>query len=368
MKTYKIILIALAILSANNLILLSFIGYFSEAELNTHGTRPKQLQTNDKPASTSSKVAETFGLETNTSTHQNQKSQITETIEDYVRSEDFSNVLSDWQADARVRYAQMKERLDQMSAAELHSLMLSSESRTEKSYAMNMLLEHGKFKTLSNDEILNLHINARESGLWNSGLPLETLLEREEPQALELAKQLISDGASPTQYDSDQFFAAIYDKDPDFIKALVVQTEFNEDAPPYGLMQFISSDAELSKTFFENNLDKVLNSQNTSILNMPINVGKLEINQQQEYKIIDLLNSKSSRQNNLAIRLATKLDNQQVLRDAFNKLDKERSQTEFTISMLRDNPDKRTIALAKEFAENIDSPEVRYYLQIYGDN
>ncbi len=364
MKPYQIVLTVITVLALNNLALLSFIGHFSEQKNDTidvasngGGITLSEAQRSDDEKTSNSA--------TSLASEQQDKTDLTQEFENYVRSEQFSAVITDWQRKSRKRNQEISARLVNMNADELYAVAFESENINEKSMALYQLTQGSKYKQLSNEKLKGLYSEDGNDG-WARQKFLSTLLERDDSEALGWAKQLIT-GTSVSRTSSElDIYSKIYEKDPEFMKQHVAETEFSDTPRSFDLFTFLQTEPKLAGPFFTRNFDKILKSQNDDIFKFGMyGIANIELTQQQQLDVTKLFKSKNSNKRNFANSLIEKIDDIQALRGAYAGLRLARDKDRFIGSLLQSGENTEKLALGKEFAANSDDPNVQRLADSY---
>jgi len=160
MKSYQIILITIAILALNNLVLLTFMGYFSKEKVIS-----TKVTTVDAAASLeSTKSFPTSSKQPVLSTSQPEKStpleaqpELIRRFDEYVQSDQFADALENWQLKYRQRYKEINERLAVMNSDELYSIVIDTQNQTERATALYQLMQGGKYQQLTDEQMKSLY-------------------------------------------------------------------------------------------------------------------------------------------------------------------------------------------------------------------
>ncbi len=368
MKIYQKILLALGILAINNLLLLSLIGYFSEGESNA----VKDDSTHSIPSNSIGQVQanpRTSEPDPHTVRTQNviptENIELEQAIQQYVYSDQFETVLVDWQQRLQQRDNDMKERMATMSSRELHSVVLNAESLTERTMAFDLLIENGanKLKQLSNEQIKDIYIETDNSH-WSKASMLSLLIENGDRDALDWAKQAISDNTIPRGATYD-LINNIFDHDPEFVKNHVENFELDTSNPPNSLMAFLYQEPDLINTFLARNFDKILDAENDEIYRLAVSSADLSLTSQQQSKMAELFGSTSREKRSFAINLARNIEDTRLLRDGYEQLTRKGEKMQFIVSLLHPGVNSEISNLAKELATSSDEPSIRNLINAY---
>lgn len=363
MKPYQVILIVITIVALNNLLVLSLVGYFSkESSLpatpvnvasKTVPEPEDTLVTNAEsifePPAIDTQVAPDPSPETSAP-----EEELVSAVKRFVTSKDFEKVLDEYQLSASLRYQQMQKRFSRMGASELYDAAINSDSRTEKQMALAML-NQGKVNDLETSELKVLY-QEQSVDEWGKRQILVKLLEEKDPEALNWAKQLLSDGQV---FYGDEVYAAVYEVDPDFVKERLSNLDLSDSQSSASALSFVIQEPELAKVFFEENFDKILESNSNQIYQMGAYSVDFDLSRRQQASLIEFFDSTNRHKRSFAISVSKNIDDVDVLRDAYSRLAKRKDQRNFLrrLSLERMNPDKRS--LVQELAADSDDPEIR---------
>ncbi|MBL4672892.1 MAG: hypothetical protein JKX81_11590 [Arenicella sp.] len=184
------------------------------------------------------------------------------------------------------------------------------------------------------------------------------MLENDDAEALDWAKSSIQTDSIGRHTGSD-VYAAIYEKDPDFIIQHINQIDINTWSPQHGLLGLIQQQPELATTFYTQNFDKILSSNNDKVFMYGLGNATIELTQQQQSQVVELFDSHNQHKRNFAINLASTIDDLQTLRQAYTKLNRNQDQMIFIRGLLSSNASSGAADLARELASNSDNPRIQ---------
>jgi hypothetical protein len=363
MKIHQIVLAVIVILSVNNLLLLSYLGYFSEKETSINAINSEggpNYSTPEPSQFSPSGVALPIDQDQIALRQALEKNDLNDAIENYIKSEQFTVAMDDWQLKASRRFAVITERLAKMDAPELYISALEGHSRTERAAALNSLFQNNRLAQLSSDQLKDLYINTSMYSYGKNNI-LKILLENDDSEALSWAKSSITDDALTQNFDSE-IYSLIYDKDPEFVKIHLAELEFEPSLTGLGILSFMQQEPGLASSFYGRNFDKILDSKNNNVFIFTPDASQLTLNDQQQSRVAELFSSNNRHKRNFAIGLAPIIEDTQLLRDAYSNLSRNQDKMMFIMSLM--TPDVRTEAsdLARELAKNSDEPNIRRLL------
>jgi hypothetical protein len=333
MKVYQITFIIIAAVMLNNIALPFYIGHFSKNQ--TLEPYVNEATSASAPPYSSQPLIAVELIQrpgiVKSEKQQRDSIELSQAVENYIDSDKFLVFLESWQKNARQRHSDLRTRMSKMGARELQSSVLLAEGQSERITAFGMLLEGGKLRELSNQELKELY---KETSInkSNKEKSLSLLLEDNDAKALDWAKSSIQNDAIG-RHTSPDVYAAIYEKDPDFIIQHVNQIDINTWSPQHGLLGLIQQQPELATAFYTRNLDKILSSNNDQVFIYGTGNAKLELTQQQQSRVVELFDSSNERKRNFAIGLAPTIDDLHTLRQAYAKLNRRQVQMMFIGSL-----------------------------------
>jgi len=263
MKTSKVLLIVVVVVIINNVFLLSYFSKDSKSSLKTNdgaeelGARPQssnnergdsnELTNMDKSVDRHSQGQAVLLDESVSVTDES----VSNAVRQFVQSAEFERVLDNYQTQAVPRHEEMQSRLTSMSASELYSLAIDSSNSIEQKYAQQFLIQNG-LGELGVEELKVLY-HADGVSKWVQQSLLPQLLEEGDAEAIGWAKQLLNENTIGQFVDSE-VYSSIYDADPDFIKEHINNLDLNDFQKMAGAMTFVMQDADLAKSFYEENI------------------------------------------------------------------------------------------------------------------
>ncbi len=277
----------------------------------------------------------------------------------FSRSEEFIAIMDRYTMSTGDRMMQNMQQYSTMSARELYDSYTNSQSSTDKQMALQALMQ-GKMGDLSTVELKDLY-QASESELFGKYQVLQVLLEKNDAEALQWAKQEVDNPMLAMQGGYD-IYAQINDKDPAFIREYVENLRVEDlAASQYSLSALLMQDQELAKTFYAKNLDQVLDSNSNTLFQMvPYNL-QLDMNSDQQYKITELLGSGSRDKRNFAIGLVHNVSDPRLIRDGFAKLTRSQDQQTMLSTLITGASTENIKKLARELAAASDDPVLQQF-------
>jgi len=362
MKVYQRIFIIIAVVMLNNVMLLFYIGHFSKDQTLRSDVKEIISATATVAPTSSNQPLATIDLIQRPTTVESEieeidSAELAQAVENYIDSDQFLVVLEAWQKNARQRNNDLSMRMSKMGGRELHSVVLQAESRSERFAAFGTLLQGGKLQQLSNQELKELYTEP-SIDRSNKAQLLSILLENDDAEALDWAKSSIQTDSIGRHTGSD-VYAAIYEKDPDFIIQHINQIDINTWSPQHGLLGLIQQQPELATTFYTQNFDKILSSNNDKVFMYGLGNATIELTQQQQSQVVELFDSHNQHKRNFAINLASTIDDLQTLRQAYTKLNRNQDQMIFIRGLLSSNASSGAADLARELASNSDNPRIQ---------
>lgn len=374
MKTIGWILIGCIVLALNNVLLLSLVGYFERdnTEPNNPYSQPlvgKSSRPNvdaaGKSAADSAKAlnrSEDIAVldETTNINNFDDESSLVTAIRKFSLSDEFVEIMDEYQLSAGQRFQEMEKRLQGLSAEELMSIYESSNKRSERQFALQTLLQ-SKVQSLDDFSLRRLYELVDEGDSWGKPTLLAMLIQRGDKESLIEAKQQITSGQLG-RYRLYSILESVYDQDPDFIKDYMedIRIGDSEVVPP--ISNLIHRDAELKRLFLDNNLDDLLEKNNPDFFATFGHVGEYTLTDNQEDRIVDLFAEKVSAKRNFALSMVTNIQSVDKLQRAFASLDREQDKFSFLSQLITNGQSEEQRQFAKELAAESDDVRLQTLL------
>lgn len=371
MKTWHWIIFVVGSLALNNWLLIQYLGDPDQTVTKTTTTELKnsdddKLQQNSNLSGTSANHQDTpeMASEHNLSEEPSQPtaSPFESEFKQFSTSKEFQSIMDEYRILANQRSQEKQRYYQSMSSEELFAAYQSAESTLDKQWALQYLRD-GKLEQLETYEIKQLY-QALDEGTesWNKYAMLNLLLEKGDAEALVWAKESITDPAFGMQ-GGHEIFESLYEQDPQFVTDFVDGLTLDDLSTYRHSLYGIFNDSKLARVFFENNLDEILDTSNTSNLRYFGHNVEIELSDQQQSGIVDLLESSRKRDREFAIGFVRSIDNIDLLRESYAKISRTQEQQHFLSQLMTDfeNEDKKQ--LARELAENSDDPMIKQMLR-----
>jgi len=213
---------------------------------------------------------------------------------------------------AQQKFALQEERR-LMSAQELFEAYLLTSSNEEKKEILNSLNNKG-YGDLETDSIKELYYTADISD-WMKSQLLISLFDRQDDDALPLAKQFVSNAGRGT----GEIWHWIYDYDRDYVLETASGMSIKQLVDSSIVQSFAYQDSDAMRKFLGNQLDNILAVENVGffrgIFMLPI---EIELSDRQQREIGELLFAERESVRAIAINFAININDLGLLRDAFN--------------------------------------------------
>ncbi len=344
MKISKFIPIIVIVVFINNALLLAALSYFSSelaisqtAFKTTHMTTQKKSPSFEK---VHNKVAPAPSLpQKGSKISRMTEAEVISIVKSYMESAAFTESLTKIQAGQTKQNIKFSHYIKGMAPLELYNVAIGSSSDSEKEIAVSQLLESGG-QGLEAYELKELY-QSLDDDHWGKTEIVTKLLEDSDPESMGMARELLSTGTNI----GHEFYPALYDADPEYVKQYIDQLEVDNITDSHSLYFFMHQEPELYNRFINNNFDSILNASNDRIFEMNTNYAPVDISYDQQAKLVDLFESNSQAKRNFAISMANNINDDHLLRDAFPKLTRARDQRNFlgALSFEENNLEKRLL-------------------------
>ena len=364
MKPHIWVFLGLVVLAINNWILITYLGSHDHFIESSSATNSKLIDRGIEPTDSNlsqlvydGKAAES---EKPNIELKNQPD-FREEFREFAASQEFAEIMNEYTLAQSRRGAEKQNEFQSMTAQELLSVYLSTDSSLDKQSALSLL--NGKYDQLETYEIKQLYQSLdATSRRWNGTELLNVLLERDDPDALVWVKQEILNADSSNNISRD-VFEIVYEKDPEFISNYVRDLPLDVATKQGFFFSLLSTESELAKIFLEKNIDEILETGNTTNLNFIGYNASIDLDSQQEARLVDFFGSSKKDTREFATALARNIDDIELLREGFNKLTRDREQSIFLSQLLVEGKDTSKGRLAIELAERVDNPRLQRYIE-----
>jgi len=375
MKAIYTVLVMLVILAINNVVLLNLLGYFDNndgaAAQPQQDITVDQRQLDSQPLSQEKTKRERENTPTNkpaentvsqTESNTLDDSEMAEEFRRYTSSEEFSNIIDQHLLSYSSRSSNLQNKLSEMSAQELFQLFIESDDHLESEMAVLTLIQ-GKTGNLDTLQLKQLYQNPNVPA-WGKSAMLTSLLVQGDDESFDWAKEFIRDGGTGAYYDTEML-TQVYEQDPEFIKRHIKGLNLNNNSTGVeSMISFAATNPELSKYFLQNNLDKLLETNNNTLFNwMSHTDSKLELTNQQENSLASLFNSKNPNKRSFAINMVPNISDVDLLRNSYSDLSREEEKIQFLSSLLQTTHSQEHMNLAQELAVSSDNSDIRELVQ-----
>ena len=368
MKPHIWVFLGLVVLAINNWILITYLGshdHFIESSSATNSTlTDKEIESVSRLTDSNPSQLD-YGGRVREPEEPNielsDRGDFDEEFRAFAASQEFADIMNEYSIAQSRRGAEKQNEFQKMTAQELLSVYLSTDNSLDKQSALGSL--HGKYDQLETYELKQLYQSLdATNGKWASSELLNILLERDDPDALVWVKQEILNGDSSSNISRD-IYQNVYEKDPEFISDYVRNLPLEVATKQGFLFSLLSTESELAKIFLEKNIDEILDTGNTTNLNFIGYNASIDLDSQQEARLVEFFGSSKKDTREFAIVLARDIDDVELLREGFNKLTRDREQSIFLSQLLTDGKDTSKGRLAIELAERVDNPRLQRYIE-----
>lgn len=368
MSVMKIILIGGTVLVINNVLLLNFLGYFSDKTKPTRNelNKPQAVVFDTRNAeqdisrSEAQNTVPENDVDKQVSTVSLDQTQIIDMLRNVAETDDFIAILDNYQTEAGRRYMELQKKYGSMNALELYDVVQNAETNRERQFALQVLTQ-SNFGELETYQIKSI-LNTADLQSWHKGKLLSNLLERRDPEALGLAKDYMSQNPSG-RYMDQNLVRNVYDLDPQYIEAFVNDLDLDKGRDSFAVLSVALEDPKIAKEFYKKNFDQIVESKSSELFNYLNSSSDLDLSVDQQNKIVDLLQSPNRQKRQFAMGMLNNVENLDTIREAFQNMDRESEKRNFIYILVgqADNPERKQ--LAKKLAESIDDPRLQKFLE-----
>ena len=284
--------------------------------------------------------------------------ELSEKFKDFVKTDEFQKAIDQYRIDLQRRQNAQSQKMSQMTAEELLLDGLDLESNTSN-LAMVTLLQDGKFTALDSSQLKLIWNEGRLTQSWSKSSVLQELVNRNDGEALEWAKNAISNQEISEQY-SGELYGKIYQYDSAFVDQRLSALDFSNNETFTVLSSVFTDAPEAVSTAITNNIDSILDSRSVSYQQYTYLLSDTEIKltQAQKFKVTNLFDSQRQQDRQKGISLIASLDDVDTIRTAYSKLSKrnEKLQAIGYLYKKTDDPDYEglIVELSEEFGNTFN--------------
>jgi len=235
----------------------------------------------------------------------------------FLSSDKFTQALDRHQSEVGRRSEKIFDRLSKLSAQDLLSVAMGKSYPFVPQMAQKLVFERD-LNEYSVQDFKSLYL-AEGTSEWFKRKALVQLLDRDESQALNWAKQKIKNPAGHETIGTP-LYTAVYESDPKFITQHFSNLDLNDFKKSSPALSLVANDMELSKSFYEENFDRIIDIENSQIFTRMRNIVYLELSSKQQSRVPELFASKSRSRRRFGINIARSVNDVNVLRESYSRL------------------------------------------------
>jgi len=370
MKAYQTVLLVIVIVGLNNVVLFNLTRFsitdnratghsVTQVEQDVKSLSPQVESNALRSVSTKSQSvsAEPLGQDQSTQLSDNEQDSIhgldlEPVFDEFISSDKFTQAIDLYQSELAPRNIRISDRISKLSAQDLLSTSLDTSNPAEQRIALASLALRD-LSDYSSEDLRTLYL-AESAESWIKQRALTQLLNEGDLQALDWAKQTINN-SSGGEVINTQLYTATYQRDPDFIKEYFSTFDLNNPDRTKTALSFLATDRDLSKFFYENNLERIIETKNNQVFQYMHSVAYLQLSSRQESRVPELFASKNSSRRVFGINLAPSVKDLSVLRESYSHLTKDYEKLAFLQLLApRGRKDLEIGYLIQELAQNYD--------------
>lgn len=342
----KTIFVVLLLIAINNVLLLWFLGYFTDQQASATIKESKHVRVGSSANQSLKLPAPTFGAledEVVVITPTNSElSDVDKELKRFMQSDTFVDVMDAYQVGARARAMTLEKELRDSDVPSLLTIALESKNQLQKTLALGILRED--LNKLDATELKSLYA-LDDLQPWNRNAIIVALIDKGDIQALQWGKeQLVAKGDFRYGF-HHELFESLYDKDPEYVRQFVSSVDISAYPRASKMVHLLTSKPELATVFFSNNFDQILNSEDNQLYQAFYGRPKLELSRSQQADLSSFFISSNRHKRSFAINLASNIEDTDLLRDSFYQLDKTREKLQFlqALSMNKKNTEQQEL-------------------------
>jgi len=330
MTKARIAVVAVLVLAVNNIALIYFLKEkpIDETQVSTQTQKVPLFENSVTPNSDrldqdrSSSLSDTAIFQTNDSSVSQDETDVASAVRDYMASPEFVKVLDDYRSLKQTEQREQLSQFSDFSASDLFSAYQASANNQEKQIILQRLSQHlaESDDGLDVSQLKELYHTEGIDG-WTRTKLLSALLSKNDAEAVQWSKQLLSKGSGDGQGQYYEITRQLYELEPEFIVDLAIEMPIERLAKSYVPQSFLYNDPDQAKVFFESRLDEILETNDSRVYEkLAATSTDLELSDAQERKIGELFASPKSATRNFAVSFAANIEDIQILREAYENL------------------------------------------------
>ena len=288
---------------------------------------------------------------------------ITDAVSNYMKSEEFIKEFELLQKNSYKKLQTQYESYQFMTGPELLNAYLNETSTTNKNVIMSYLSQKS-LSAVDSYELKEILANSEIDSHSKSTI-IHELLEREDYDALNLAKEFLSNNFDRSKaIASFKTLQKLFEVDRDFVVELVSSLSL-EELSDSSILLVIGQDSSAIKKVFQNQLDNILISDDPNVFeNLTYYSVPMALSADQKTKIKDLMQSKRSGHRGFAISMVHSIEDVKFLKSVFEDLKLYSDRQSFMYGLAKNTESKEHKELFNELAENSDDPSIRQFINI----
>ena len=271
-------------------------------------------------------------------------------------SDEFFEVLDTYRTQRQEKQRELQEEVASLSTLELLNAYSSATDRQEKSIILQALyqsdltaIDSYQLKEFYNDEDVNG---------WMKSKLLVAMLDQKDQEAINLAKDYV---ATPRRANTSyEIWNRLFDLDRDYVISTASEMSIEQLVKQGGLLGSMLQDSDAKKQFYENQLDNILNSNNSRVFqNLQPYQVEIELSRSQQNKLGDLMRSELQSERRFAIGFVSNIGDLDVLKEGYQALTSSDDRQLFLIGAMANSENEPVSAWAQETIEASDNPRIQ---------
>ena len=282
--------------------------------------------------------------------------EVTSAVKSYMASDEFFEVLDTYRTQRQEKQRELQEEVAPLSTLELLNAYSSATDRQEKSIILQALyqsdltaIDSYQLKEFYNDEDVNG---------WMKSKLLVAMLDQKDQEAINLAKDYV---ATPRRANTSyEIWNRLFDLDRDYVISTASEMSIEQLVKQGGLLGSMLQDSDAKKQFYENQLDNILNSNNSRVFqNLQPYQVEIELSRSQQNKLGDLMRSELQSERRFAIGFISNIGDLDVLKEGYQALTSSDDRQLFLIGAMANSENEPVSAWAQETIEASDNPRIQ---------
>ena len=281
--------------------------------------------------------------------------EVTSAVKNYMASDEFFEVLDTYRTQRQQKQRELQEEVASLSTLELLHAYSIATDRQEKNIILQALYQ-SDLTAIDSYQLKEIY-NNEDVNDWMKSRLLVAMLDQKDQDSITLAKEFLRESKGQYGYE-------VWDRLFDFDRGYVIETAnelpVDQLVKNSSLVSTLARDSEALKSFFEKQLDNILDADDSRIYRDLQNFGvEMELSRSQEQSLGDLLASERKSKRSFAIGFVGNISDIDMLKDRYADLFSSQEKQTFIYGLISNSASENHKELARELSENSDDPLIK---------